>query len=80
VKGWNILTNAVWTADGKGLFVSSINDRGSVLLNVDLEGDARALWEHRGAGGTYGSPSPDGRHLAMLDWTVNTNVWMLQNF
>ena len=80
VKGWNILTNAVWTADGKGLFVSSLNERGSVLLSVDLEGNARALWAQRGSVGTYGVPSPDGRHLAMLDWTLNSNIWMMENF
>jgi Tol biopolymer transport system component len=80
VKGWNSLTNAVWTADGKGLFVSSLNPRGSVLLRVDLQGNAHQLWEHTGGVSTYGSPSPDCRHLAMLDWTVNTNIWMLENF
>jgi len=26
-KGWNILTSAVWTADGKGLIVSSYTPR-----------------------------------------------------
>lgn len=80
VKGWNSLTNAVWTADGKGLFVSSLKERGSVLLRVDLQGKAHVLWEHTGGIGTYGSPSPDGRHLAMLDWTENSNIWMLENF
>jgi len=79
VKGWNYLKNAVWMADGKGLFVSSLNERGSVLLRVDLRGNAHVLWEHK-SGGTYGLPSPDGHHLAMLDQTENTNIWMLENF
>jgi Tol biopolymer transport system component len=80
VKGWNILTRVFWTADGKGLFVGSLNQRGSVLLSVDLQGNARVLWEQTGGGGTYGVPSPDGRHLAMMGWTVNSNMWMLENF
>lgn len=80
VKGWDNLTNAFWTADGKGLFVSSLKERGSVLLSMDLRGNARILWEHTGGVGTYGSPSPDGRHLAMLGWTLNSNMWMLENF
>jgi len=80
VKGWNLLTNATWTADGKGLFASSFNERGSVLLKVDLRGNARILWEQLGGINTYALPSPDGRHLAMLSWTNNTNMWMMENF
>jgi len=80
VKGWNFLTNAAWTPDGKGLFVSSFNERGSVLLNVDMRGNARILWEQPGGINTYVLPSPDGRHLAMLSWTNNTNMWMMENF
>jgi len=80
VKGWNFLTNAAWTPDGKGLFVSSFNERGSVLLNVDMRGNARVLWEQPGGINTYGLPSPDGRHIAMLSWTNNTNMWMMENF
>jgi len=80
VKGWNFLTNAAWTPDGKGLFVSSFNERGSVLLNVDMRGNARILWEQPGGINTYALPSPDGRHIAMLSWTNNTNMWMMENF
>ena len=80
VKGWNTLSSVVWSADGKGLFVSSFTDRGSVLLRVDLNGSARLLWEHQGGIDTYAVPSPDGRHLAMRGWSVDGNVWMMENF
>ena len=80
VKGWNRLKSVVWSADGRGLIASSVDERGSVILKVDLQGNARILWEHPGGLSTYGSPSPDGRHLALLDWTVNTNFWMMENF
>ena len=33
-----------------------------------------------GSFGPWGVPSPDGRHLAMLGWTRNSNVWMLEGF
>jgi Tol biopolymer transport system component len=79
VKGWNRLTSVNWAADGKGLYVSSLDEKGSLLLSVDLKGNARVLWQ-TGGGGTYGLPSPDGRHLAMLSWTNNTNMWMMENF
>lgn len=80
VKGWNRLRNVDWTADGKGLIVSSLNEKGSVLLIVDLKGNAHTLWEQTGGVGTYGVPSPDGRHLAMMGWTVDNNIWMMENF
>ena len=80
VKGWDTLTSAVWTADGKGLFVSSLTKRGSVFLSMDLRGNASVLWEFTGGGGPYGVPSPDGRHLAMFGWTNNSNMWMMENF
>ena len=79
VKRWKSLTNVVWTADGKGLFVSSPKGGGSVLLSVDLQGNARVLWENSG-GSTYGVPSADGRHLAVFGWTVDNNMWMMENF
>jgi serine/threonine protein kinase len=79
-KGWNILTSVNWSADGKGLFVSSFKDQGAVLLHIDLQGNARILWEHPGGPETYAVPSPDGRHLAMRGWTVDSNLWMLENF
>jgi hypothetical protein len=28
----------------------------------------------------YAVPSPDGRHLAMREWTVEGNLWLLENF
>jgi hypothetical protein len=58
-------------------------------LYVDLRGNARLVREQNGginptmsAGffGRWGVPSPDGRHLAMLGWTRNSNVWMMEGF
>jgi serine/threonine protein kinase len=81
VKGWSQLRNLDWTADGKGLFISSLNDTGSLLLRVDLHGAANILWENPGGvGATYGLPSPDGHRLAMMGWTVDNNMWMMENF
>jgi len=59
------------------------------LLYVDLKGNAHVLQEHKGSlspavmGGfsvPWGVPSPDGRHLAILGWTRNSNVWMMEGF
>jgi hypothetical protein len=56
----------------------STNYRGTVLLNVDLQANAHILWEnHTGA---WAVPSPDCRHLAIEGGTVNSNMWMMENF
>jgi Tol biopolymer transport system component/DNA-binding winged helix-turn-helix (wHTH) protein len=80
VKGWSVLTTLAWAADGNGLIVSSFVERGSVLLSVDLQGNASLLWEDKGGVSTYAVPSPDGRHLAMQGFTEDANLWMMENF
>jgi Tol biopolymer transport system component len=69
-----------WSPDGKGFYVSSRSPRGATLLYIDLNGHASPMWEQKGSFETWGVPSPDGRHLAIQGWTVNSNVWMLENF
>lgn len=79
-RGWNTLRHCDWAADGKGLFVSAPTRRGSVLLHLDLQGRANVLWEQPVDNVTYARPSPDGRHIAMIGWTLHSNVWMMENF
>ena len=81
VKGWSNLRALNWAADGKSLFVFSGNQQGRGLLRVDLQGNAHLLWNSPGTSGeTTAVASPDGRHLAMFDWTENSNMWMMENF
>lgn len=95
VKGWKNLQSVDWAADGMGFFVSSLKTRSSTLLHVDLQGNARLLWAQQGSisptgrpwdqplGGPSASwavPSPDGRHLAIYDWKLSANMWMMENF
>jgi len=81
VKGRNDLWSLNWTADVKGLFVGELGP-GVTLLYVDLEGRADLLWGQPYSIRlyTWGVPSPDGRHVAILGFTVNNNVWMLEGF
>jgi|SRR5579863_4509930 len=81
VRGWAAFTAGPdWTADGNGVFVSSWSPtKGAALLHVDLEGHAHVLWEPKGYR-TWGIPSPDGHRLAILGWTEDSNVWMMENF
>ncbi len=95
VTGRKTLQSVNWTADGKGFLVSSAANGGSVLLQVDLQGNAHVLWEQKGSiapwnvplthrlGGPsapWAVPSPDGRHLAIYNWSLNANMWMIENF
>jgi serine/threonine protein kinase/Tol biopolymer transport system component len=95
VKGWTSLQSVDWAADGNGLFVSSLKAESSALLHVDLQGNAHLLWEQKGSTSPAGRPwdqpfagpsapwavpSPDGRHLAIYQWSVSSNIWMMENF
>jgi hypothetical protein len=81
VKGWPNLTGLDWSYDGKGLYLGSVSPQSKTLLYVDLKGNARVLWQFKGAGGqVWGFPSPDGRYLAILGSVKNSNVWMLEGF
>ena len=81
VKGWPNITAHDWSPDGKGLYCGSVSPQGSTLLYVDLKGNARVLWQHKGGGGQIsGIPSPDGRYLAIGGDVINSNVWMLEGF
>ncbi len=81
VKGWPNLTGLDWSLDGKGLYCGSASPQARTLLYVNLEGNARVLWQYKAAGGyIWGVPSPDGRYLAILGDVTNSNVWMVEGF
>jgi len=78
--GWTRFEDMEWAADSKGLFVAPSIQGGAALLFVDLQGNAHVLWQQQGGSGTYGFPSPDGRHLAFPGVTTEGNIWMMENF
>jgi Tol biopolymer transport system component len=81
VKGWNSLTTVDWAADGKDLFVtSSPTGRTSTLLYVDLKGTAHPLWQVSSILPAWAIPSRNGKYIAIPAPTVESNVWMLENF
>ncbi len=75
---WTHLESIAWAADGKALFVTGFESKGSHLLRVSLDGKAQLLYR----GGKYVEspvPSPDGRYLAFSDMSVQSNAWVFQN-
>jgi hypothetical protein len=53
-----------WAPDGKGFYVSTLGEDRSLLLYVDLHGNAHTVWEEAGGLGTLGIPSPDKTYCA----------------
>jgi serine/threonine protein kinase len=69
-----------WSTDQKGFFVTRKAPGGSELLHLDLKGDISSLRKCIGAEVCGGIPSPDGRHLAIVDRNQSNNMWMMENF
>ena len=80
VPGWSCFSAMAWASDGKGLFVTSMGANITRILYVDLQGHAYPLWNLPAFSVSWAVPSPDGRHLAVLRPTRDSNAWMLENF
>jgi Tol biopolymer transport system component len=76
VRGRNDLQTLSWAADGKSLFVLTGVPR--AILNVDLHGNAYLLRDHVWPSDL--PASPDGRRLAFMGQTEESNMWMMENF
>jgi eukaryotic-like serine/threonine-protein kinase len=79
------LHSLMWSADQKGFFVTRKGQGGNELLYLDFQGKATSLRNCGGGasgagGGCEGFPSPDGRHLAIVDRDQSNNMWMMENF
>ena len=77
-KGLDNIQNLHWAANEGGLYVSTVSWDSVSLWHVDLEGRTRRIWENRGATGSAGLPSPDGRHIALQTSGESSNVWILE--
>jgi serine/threonine protein kinase len=80
VKGNSELMELNWAIDSQSMFVSAVEPGAATLLHVDLNGDAQPVWQQPQPKLTWGFPSPDGRHLAILGTSSEANVWMIGNF
>ena len=76
VKGWTQIGWVAWAGDGKSLFVSCFSSRGTSVVHVSLNGDARPLlksvWDF-----TSVYPSPDGHSVALGPVITNANAWII---
>jgi serine/threonine protein kinase len=79
-KGYSDLLDLNWAMDSQSMFVSTLEPSGATVLHVGLNGDAQPVWHQPQSVFTWGLPSPDGRHLAILASNSEANVWMIGNF
>jgi Tol biopolymer transport system component len=73
-----------WAADSKSVWIGGFMRNGpwgySGVSNVDLNGNVRTLLEEPNLTIWAAIPSPDGRRLALVGHTADSNVWLLENF
>jgi DNA-binding winged helix-turn-helix (wHTH) protein/Tol biopolymer transport system component len=78
-NGWAGLAGFDFAADGKSLWAAAYtNDGKSALLNIDLKGQTRTVFEDTEMSIGWAIPSPDGKHLALGRARGAGNVWMLE--
>jgi serine/threonine protein kinase/Tol biopolymer transport system component len=74
------LTSLDYAPDGKGFYTGEILPTEARQLYVDLSGATTLLWRQPGGSTIWSVPSPDGRNLAMLMYTTEANVYMVDGF
>jgi serine/threonine protein kinase/Tol biopolymer transport system component len=80
VTGHPDLMDLYWATDSQSMFVSTVEPDGASLLSVATDGDAQLLWHQAHSTHAWGYPSPDGRHLAILVASRESNAWIISNF
>jgi serine/threonine protein kinase len=80
VRGYLNLRSLDWAPDSKSMFISTSGPGGALLLRVNLDGAARPVWQQSHSDQIWGIPSPDGKQIALKGTSLDTNVWMIDNF
>jgi hypothetical protein len=79
VKDWGRLATIDWAADGKSFWASAVlHGETTTLINIDLQGRAKAVLQESKPYVGWAIPSQDGKHLAIWEATGGSNVWMLE--
>lgn len=81
LEGDPLLNSLTWAVDGKGFYAGVIiPNMGSELRYFDLQGRSHFLIKSPGFYQVWAIPSPDGKKLAIMNGTRESNVWMLEGF
>jgi Tol biopolymer transport system component len=79
-EGVRFISTIDWAHDANGFYcgASDVSGRGALLL-VDLKGKVRTQWQRPAQRDMWGIPSPDGKRIAVLGTTVDSNVWLMED-
>ena len=70
-----------WAADSQSLWAPSSTFTGTqALLNIDLRGHVRQLFQDPDRDIGWAIPSADGRHIAFWESGGSSNAWVLKGF
>jgi Tol biopolymer transport system component/DNA-binding winged helix-turn-helix (wHTH) protein len=70
-----------WASDSQSLWASSSTFTGTqALLNIDLRGRVRQLFQDPDKDVGWAIPSADGRHIAFWEAGGSSNAWVLKGF
>ena len=70
-----------WTADGNGLYVGTKIAGSTILQRINLNGGIEVIIKERALEiPIWAIESPDRRHLAIMECTKSSNLWMIENF
>jgi DNA-binding winged helix-turn-helix (wHTH) protein/Tol biopolymer transport system component len=79
VKDWGRLSTIDWAADGKSFWASAVlHGETTTLININLQGRAKAVLQESKPYVGWAIPSQDGNHLAIWEATGGSNAWMLE--
>ncbi len=75
------LTSLDYSPDGRGFYAGDITPSEARLLYIDLTGKASVICRQAGSlPQIWGIPSPDGKHVAIMMHTDDSNVYLLDAF
>ncbi|HWR54216.1 MAG TPA: hypothetical protein VN428_24120 [Bryobacteraceae bacterium] len=77
VAGASNLSSLDWAADGRGLYTGDAVPGTAQLFYAGLDGEQRVLWKQTGSWQTWAVPSRDGKRIAILGMTRETDAWMI---
>ncbi|MGI8962025.1 MAG: LpqB family beta-propeller domain-containing protein [Bryobacteraceae bacterium] len=81
VPGWAEIYGLDWAADSTSLWACARDTKDKwALLNIGLDGKVRTMLSYPNLNLEWAIPSPDGRHLAIVEDSNTSNVWLLENF
>ncbi|MCC6389398.1 MAG: PD40 domain-containing protein [Bryobacterales bacterium] len=76
--GWGNVQCVAWAADGHAVYATAWASKEPPLARISLDGEVTVLY--KGLLHTESPvPSPDGRHIAFGENTMESNVWVVEN-